>query len=718
MHVFTDHKPLVHILQQKTMTVALQQWIDVLLDYDLAIQYRPGVLHVVPDALSRMYSATYCDPSLAWGTVPNITILSNFATTATSPSDFLCQQSLDEIKPLSAVKARHRTPAAVKETGGEDSASVRGIKNSLASPPSNGDYDSDTETQDEFASARTQFPLYTHSDQAEFVAGMSAESAFLRSLESRLTDDEKLLLAQQRRGKKQPTNDTEKQRIINAAHVAGHFGLKAMVHHIDRAGWYWPHMRDDVQAVIADCHACSRFNITKSGFHPARAVAASLPGDHYQIDLASFHRSLDGYIYCLILVDVFTGFIMLRALKDNKMSTIARELFAIFAILGLPRILQSDNGPEFCNDVVRTLNQLLGIPHRFIAPYNPRADGKVERAVRTVKQTTMKLLNGATVYWPLWLPFVQLSYNDKLQELTGSTAFALMFGREANAPVAYHLNPFTDEPADVLAWRKHQQSVLSLVFPAIKQRMTEHQAKYITKLDERRAVLIRHELRAGTVVYLKDATYLPSSGTRPSHEPMYLGPYVVVRRNKYGTYTLRDGTGAVLPRGVPLDQLKVNTPRRALPATVSAAAPAAVDNAAQLADDTAASAPAPATPTDSSSSSSAAAAVPAVPTDASLPLPAPAAVVNYDVRGKDKEYVIEKILAHRVDGSSLSYHTKFKGHRRPEWIVETDFMDTAIIDRYYRGGSIKDLSSASVHRLMSGTAPLVISSLSPHLRKQ
>ena len=33
--VLTDHKPLIHILQQRQMTVALQQWVDVILDYDL-----------------------------------------------------------------------------------------------------------------------------------------------------------------------------------------------------------------------------------------------------------------------------------------------------------------------------------------------------------------------------------------------------------------------------------------------------------------------------------------------------------------------------------------------------------------------------------------------------------------------------------------------------------------------------------------------------------
>ena len=67
--VITDHKPLIHILAQKLLTVALQQWLDVILDYDLTIIYRPGILHIVPDALSRMFMSSYNDPHTTWGSI-------------------------------------------------------------------------------------------------------------------------------------------------------------------------------------------------------------------------------------------------------------------------------------------------------------------------------------------------------------------------------------------------------------------------------------------------------------------------------------------------------------------------------------------------------------------------------------------------------------------------------------------------------------------------
>ena len=64
--VFTDHKPLTHMFASRELSVPLQQWFDVILDYCFEIKYRVGVLNVVPDKLSRMYAALYQD--VIWGT--------------------------------------------------------------------------------------------------------------------------------------------------------------------------------------------------------------------------------------------------------------------------------------------------------------------------------------------------------------------------------------------------------------------------------------------------------------------------------------------------------------------------------------------------------------------------------------------------------------------------------------------------------------------------
>ncbi|GJR37501.1 putative reverse transcriptase domain-containing protein [Tanacetum coccineum] len=51
--VFTDHKSLQHILDQKELNMRQRRWLELLSDYDCEICYHPGKANVVANALSR-----------------------------------------------------------------------------------------------------------------------------------------------------------------------------------------------------------------------------------------------------------------------------------------------------------------------------------------------------------------------------------------------------------------------------------------------------------------------------------------------------------------------------------------------------------------------------------------------------------------------------------------------------------------------------------------
>ena len=502
----TDHKPLTHMFQSPELSHALQQWLDVILEYQFEIRYRPGVLNVMPDALSRMYAAEY--EAGVWGVPSSIRKITGAPVESGDQEDVTISMA----------------DVDVSQAGGDaPSSSLVGEGNANASN--------------------------TDADPADTEAEADAESESKKQQIALLWDLEM-------RAKTCPLSQVEKQKLIEQAHLFGHFGREAVFKGLWDKGHWWPKIREDIQQVLANCDACNRYTVTKAGYNPAQFIMADqpVPWWHLMLD-TSVHMpaSKDGYTALLVIIDVFTGFIILRPVLSTGADMVARELWDLFCTFGLPKTIQSDNGPEFVNEVIRILVQLTGIDHRFISPYNPRADGKVERSIGTVMSIIKKMLHGTDKDWPLFVPFAQLSFNHKIAALTGSSPFSLMFGRAFNDVKDYTGLPAGAEPTqiDIDNWKAHQEKILSVIYPALEARIHVSKQAMITRLNKHRRVLMAGAIPNGAVVMLIDKNRLNK------FEPKYVGPYYVIRRARNGAYVLRDTSGDMLDRHVPADQLKL-----------------------------------------------------------------------------------------------------------------------------------------------------------------
>ena len=86
----------------------------------------------------------------------------------------------------------------------------------------------------------------------------------------------------------------------------------------------------------------------------------------------------------LITVDHSSGFIWAKQSIHKNTKTTLEILKTLFAKVGIPVILQSDNSPEFRQEFTKNL-KLLGIKHSTSPPFNPESNSRAEMAVQRFK---------------------------------------------------------------------------------------------------------------------------------------------------------------------------------------------------------------------------------------------------------------------------------------------------------------------------------------------
>jgi hypothetical protein len=229
----------------------------------------------------------------------------------------------------------------------------------------------------------------------------------------------------------------------------------------------------------------------------------------------------------------------------------------MISIFGPPKIIQSDQGTEFCNTIIKALLKHEGISHRVITAYHPQGDALVERSNGTIRMTINKLVRGMHVHWPLYLPFAQLSYNAKVHELKLATPYALMFARKMNEFMDYTQTKRENFTVNLKDWEKHQDEVLGLIYPQIALRAKHVHQQLAQRLERMRRNVLTRDLPPGTQVMILDEKYIKSPHMRPKTDPKYIGKYIVVKREVNGPYVLKSMNGEIYPRKVPIDQMKV-----------------------------------------------------------------------------------------------------------------------------------------------------------------
>jgi transposase InsO family protein len=333
--------------------------------------------------------------------------------------------------------------------------------------------------------------------------------------------------------------------LLKEVHDFGHLSTNAMVEAIHRRGYSWPKLKATCTDWVLKCPQCQRFNISQKGYHPLKAIHASLPGEHIAIDLAHLPLSEKGNCSILVVVDVCSRFVFLEPIPDKSATTVASRLFKLFCLIGFPKIVQGDNGSEFVNQVINHLMTTLKIEHRLTTPYHPRANGVAERTVRTLKLQLEKSVLSEKPLWDDHIPMVQLQMNNRVASLHSSTPFSLFYGRLF--PGLHDFQTAESRPLTAEQMDKRLEYLTALVYPAISEKAKATQQKMINAFNKTHRLT---EFTPGSFVMVKDEE------AETALDPKYDGPFKVVRRTSKGTYVLRDNMSRLLARNYAPEQLK------------------------------------------------------------------------------------------------------------------------------------------------------------------
>lgn len=314
----------------------------------------------------------------------------------------------------------------------------------------------------------------------------------------------------------------------------GHMGISRTWKRISNLYW-WPSMFQDIVQHIGECQSCQ--------MNKARRQKPTLPQGHIRPADAPFELvSMDyvgpwdmirDYRYLLVSIDHFTGWVIAIPTSRNDTGTAVSILLnEIIYKYGCPKRLLTDQGPAFESQLFRAFCYEYRIQKLRSSTYYPQANGKVERAIGTLKSIIRNYVLSNKHSWVETIAPAAFAFNCSPNEATGLSPYTSLFHREPRHPFA------PDLPEDVLP--EDRDEAASHVAYQAKQIQDYIQAVLKSRADQiesRNRELPRYPTyKPGDLVYVEDYR---TRGRRGPFVPYFLGPYAVVERLGTLTYIIR-----------------------------------------------------------------------------------------------------------------------------------------------------------------------------------
>jgi transposase InsO family protein len=283
---------------------------------------------------------------------------------------------------------------------------------------------------------------------------------------------------------------------ISAVHngMTGHHGVeKTLWKLVTRNNERWKHMREDVKQFIDECPYCQKITQIKTPIITRRYTNHTYkPMQCINVDtIGPLPVDTRGSEYILVIIDCFTRFVTLHAIPDTTAEYAVNAMLQHIGTFGCPRLIKTDNGSQFVNEMVTDLITLLGTKHARTIAYSKEENGIVERAnkevMRHLRAFTFELNDHRD--WSRYLPLVQRIMNASVHSSVGTSPANLMFGQSITLDEGI-LTPFEtiDETITISDWTADmlaiQQKLLTIAAAQLYDHHSDHTADQPSRVTE------------------------------------------------------------------------------------------------------------------------------------------------------------------------------------------------------------------------------------------